>query len=254
MAFGSDLDQDQFIDEREQGTAAKLLYRRGHHKALGMLMACNKQVLASIDDQDWGVSYCTVVLVLDADHFDEANDEEALGQIAKAFHQVWGGTGREANGATVRPALVHAGWRENVERFFRPPVTNQAQIAPLPTAATQQDRLWFRDKAEVVMYEALKAKQKALPSNDTITIVPNPGVYILGRTWEPDFIVTYKRQAAIIEVDGATHTKKWAADQSRDALFEDSGIKFVRHIDVADAENPQRAAEFVDRFIGLFDR
>jgi very-short-patch-repair endonuclease len=79
------------------------------------------------------------------------------------------------------------------------------------------------------------------------------GIYILGRTWEPDFIVTYRRQAAIIEVDGATHTKKWADDQSRDALFEDSGIKFVRHINVADAENPQRAAEFVDRFIGLFD-
>jgi very-short-patch-repair endonuclease len=64
----------------------------------------------------------------------------------------------------------------------------------------------------------------------------------------------YRRQAAIIKVDGATHTKKWADDQSRDALFEDSGIKFVRHINVADAENPQRAAEFVDRFIGLFDR
>jgi len=40
------VDQDQFIDEREQGMAAKLLYRRGHHKARGMLMAWNKQVRA----------------------------------------------------------------------------------------------------------------------------------------------------------------------------------------------------------------
>jgi hypothetical protein len=119
----------------------------------------------------------------------------------------------------------------------------------LPDRFPVRDSMRFRDKAEVVLYEALKEKQHSLPVTDTISIIPNASVRVLGHTWEPDFIVVYRGRTGVIEVDGGSHRKKYASDKSRDQILEDCGISWVERIDVADAENPAECKTFVDRFL-----
>jgi len=52
-----------------------------------------------------------------------------------------------------------------------------------------------------------------------------------------------------LEVDGATHAARAAADRSRDRRLEDAGIADVDHLDAESASDPAEAAQFVDRFV-----
>jgi hypothetical protein len=240
------------VDDRELGTVVKLLYRRGHHKAVQMILAAKKVVAREVDG-DWGVSYFTLRLVMDVDHHDDARDDDALGQIMEAFNEVWNDGDRQIRHAGIRPALVPAGWREDAN-FLRARVSNQATITSLPTQAKRVDGMWFRDKAELYIYRALLEQQQALPPTQTISIAVNPSVRVSDRTWEPDFIVVYKHRSGIIEVDGTSHLKKYANDRSRDSQLEDAGFYLVDRIDVADAEKPAEARAFVERFLARLVR
>ena len=240
------------VNERELGTVVKLLYRRGHHKAVQMLVAA-KEVVAREIDSDWGVSYFALRLVMDVDHHDEAQDDEALGQIMETFTEVWSDGERSIRTIGVQPALVPADWRED-QHFLRARASNQAAVTALPTQATRMDGMWFRDKAEQFIYRALKEKQQALPPTETISVAVNPSLRVLGRTWEPDFIVVYKNRSGIIEVDGSSHLKKYADDRSRDSQLEDAGFFLVDRINVADAEKPVEARTFVERFLARLIR
>ena len=234
--------------ERELGTVVKLLYRRSQHKAVSTLLA-TQNVHVQHEQSDWGIDYFDVQLKIDVDSFDDYDDPEVLGHIKAAYDQVWRASQRKVESVSLNPALASPNWRQNVEGFLRPPVSNQAAIAPLPERAPHVDGMRFRDNGEVVMYQALKAKQESLPGSETLTIAPNPGVRLPGRTIEPDFLVTYQGRTGVIEVDGASHRKKWASDRSRDKKLEDAGVSYVDHIDVADAENPAEARTFVERFL-----
>ena len=107
----------------------------------------------------------------------------------------------------------------------------------------------FCDIAELTLYNAVKTKQVALPREVTFTIAPNAAVRVPGRTWEPDFLITYRGRVGIVEVDGTTHKKKYADDKGRGVILEDSGFILIMRLDVADAANPRQAEAFVDRFL-----
>ena len=239
--------------ERELGTVVKPLYRRGQHKAVSTLLAA-QNVHVKHDHSDWGIGHFDVRLEVDVDSFDEHDDREVLDQIRAAYDEVWQVSQREVESVSLHPALVPPTWRRDVEGFLRPPVSNQAAIAPLPERAPHIDGLKFRDNGEVVMYQALKAKQQSFPHSETLTIAPNPGVRLPGRTIEPDFLVVYQGRTGVIEVDGTSHRKKWASDKSRDTLLEDSGITYVGRIDVADAEKPAEVEQFIERFLARLMR
>lgn len=252
MGYRSNEPTSDPVDDRELGTVVKLLYRRGHHKAVQMLLAA-REVLALQGDSDWGQTDYAIRLVMDVDHHDEAMDEDALYQIAEVFGQLWNDGNRTASSAGIRPALVPAGWRQD-QNFLRARVSNQATVAPLPSQAKRLDNLWFRDNAELALYQALKEKQGALPLTETFSIAVNPCIRIPGRTWEPDFIVAYKNRSGIIEVDGTSHLKKYANDRSRDKMLEDAGFYLIDRIDVQDAESPAEAKVFVGRFLARLTR
>ncbi len=239
--------------DRELGTVVKLLYRRGYHEAVSTLIAVDA-IRPTLDSSDWGVGYFELTLVLDVDRFAEFDNSRVLEEIKTTYNEVWRGTQREVASVSLQPSLVAPGWRQDLQAFLRPGVSNQAALAPLGSNGHIADNLKFRDVAEKHLYIAFRSKQQSLPKTDTISIVPNPGVRVPGRTWEPDFLIVYKGRVGLVEVDGSSHVKKYVSDKSRDNLLYDAGFAWVDRIDVQDAENETEAQVFVDRFIARLMR
>lgn len=235
-------------NDMQLGTAIKLLFHRGRHKAVNLLLSA-EDVVWEWKNSDWGIEYYELGLVVDIDMFDEYHDDEVFGAICNAFCAVMKGQKEGVSAVNLYPALVRRDWRKDVESHLRGKPSNQAALVKLPDRFPVVDSMRFRDGAETAVYSALKAKQEALPATDSLTIIPNASVRIPGHTWEPDFVVLYRGRAGVIEVDGGSHRKKYAADKSRDKLLEDAGITRVERIDVGDAENPHECQSFVDSFL-----
>lgn len=111
------------------------------------------------------------------------------------------------------------------------------------------DRMTFRNDEEFAVYLALTRIQSDLPTDQTIAIVPNARMRVLGHTFEPDLLVVYRGRTGIIEVDGAAHHRRWAADRSRDYLLENAGVDYIAHIPAEDASDPDEVAAFARRFV-----
>jgi hypothetical protein len=108
----------------------------------------------------------------------------------------------------------------------------------------------FRDQAERAVYRALKRAQQSLPSHESLTVLPNCAALTrIGSTWEPDFVVAYKGRVGVIEVDGASHQGRAAADQTRDRFFEDSGMAYVDRWPVEDTTDERALDTLVARFL-----
>lgn len=69
------------------------------------------------------------------------------------------------------------------------------------------------------------------------------------RTFWPDFLVTHRGRAGVIEVDGPHHHGRAAADQSRDRQLEDAGIVLVERIVVEDVTNETGLDLSIERFL-----
>jgi hypothetical protein len=116
------------------------------------------------------------------------------------------------------------------------------------------DRLNFGSAQEVSLYKALLRRQCKLPAEATIAILPGPGTRVLGRTFWPDFVVTYRGRSGMIEVDGPHHHGRAAADHSRDALLSDAGVGHVGRITVEDTVSDAELDLFVERFLQRLTR
>jgi hypothetical protein len=134
----------------------------------------------------------------------------------------------------VRPALpeVDDQWRETyAARLSAEWPTNQARrergIAQYPT----QDGLTFGSSEELRVYRALRRVQDRMPIEDTIAIMPLPGVRLrAGHTWSPDFLVAGRGRALVIEVDGPHHRTvlRRADDGNRDLQWRRCGVPVIR--------------------------
>ncbi|GAA2247515.1 hypothetical protein GCM10010145_13310 [Streptomyces ruber] len=135
-----------------------------------------------------------------------------------------------------------------------PTITNQARAPRREARRLVEDRLHFTNEDEHRVYQALKRWQAALPDNETIGIMPLGGMRVRGNTFEPDFLVTYRGRAAVIEVDGSHHKGRAAADHSRDRLLVHAGVVFVERLVVEDATEPAEIAKFVSDFLARLKR
>jgi len=149
----------------------------------------------------------------------------------------------------IVPAAEPAGWRDRIAARNAGPV-NHAAIVPLPARHPREDRLSFRDPGELAVYRALKRAQerRAKDGGQSFSVFPNAAVRLPGRTIEVDFLIVYGR-TGVIEVDGASHRRKWANDRSRDSLLEDAGIARIDRLDVADAQRSEELDSFVERHL-----
>ncbi|WP_379521131.1 hypothetical protein [Nonomuraea insulae] len=153
----------------------------------------------------------------------------------------------------VREILPSVGpqWREQVrERISGKQQSNQARLVRVETPRYTEDSLAFTNSGELTVYRALKKIQETeLPSDDTIGILPLPGGRVLGRTWEPDVVVTYRGRAGVLEIDGPHHNGRRALDTTREHLLRDVGVAFVDRIPVEVVSNPTELWASLLRFI-----
>lgn len=75
----------------------------------------------------------------------------------------------------------------------------------------------------------------------------NAYLNVHGHRRELDVLVTYRGRVFGIEVDGHHHALpgRYVADRSRDLLFEDCGLLFVRRIAADDTNAPDRVDAFL---------
>jgi hypothetical protein len=128
-------------------------------------------------------------------------------------------------------------------------ISNQAVSPPAERHPFQRHGMRFRGQTELLMFDSLVKKQQQLPRADTILIVPLPSVWNGRQRWEPDFIVTYRGRAGVIEIDDPTHARRYVADKSRDQVLEECGIHLIRRIAVEDAAQEPVREEFIELFL-----
>ncbi|HEU5026200.1 MAG TPA: hypothetical protein VFV01_14875 [Spirillospora sp.] len=153
----------------------------------------------------------------------------------------------------VRETLpeVGANWREQLrDQLSGKRPTNQARKVRVGRPQIGEDYLFFTNPGELKAYQALKKIQEnELPKHETIGIYPLAGGRVLGRTWEPDVLVTYKGRAGVLEVDGPHHAGRLAFDHSRDHLLRDTGIAFVDRVPVEVLNDPEELHGVLQRFL-----
>ncbi|MEU4673922.1 hypothetical protein AB0F91_39705 [Amycolatopsis sp. NPDC023774] len=154
----------------------------------------------------------------------------------------------------VRETLPEVGpsWRDQLQDQLtstrRP--TNQARRARAEPPRFSQDYLAFTNQGEQTVYRALRQIQEQdLPSDETIGIYPLAGGRVPGKTWEPDFLVTYRGRAGVLEVDGPHHNARRALDTTREHLLRDAGIAFVDRIMAEAVENSAELNAVLRRFL-----
>jgi hypothetical protein len=154
----------------------------------------------------------------------------------------------------VRETLPDVGpqWREQLREQLaskrRP--TNQGRRVRTGPPRFGEDWLAFTNEGEQTVYRALKKIQENdLPAESTIGIYPLAGGRVPGRTWEPDFLVTYKGRAGVLEVDGPHHNARRAMDTTRDHLLRDAGVAFVDRVPVEAVTDPTELNSVLRRFL-----
>lgn len=136
------------------------------------------------------------------------------------------------------------GARDRAER----PTNNQATFRSAGTMR-RVNGLNFASDEEVLVYQALLRKQKSLPGEETIAIMPGPGVRVAERNFFPDFVIAHRGRVGAIEVDGPHHFGRAVADHSRDSQLRDAGITHVDRIAVEETTDPKELAMFIERFL-----
>ncbi|MFI5966189.1 hypothetical protein ACIA8J_29005 [Streptomyces asoensis] len=251
MLKDSTLPDDQreaLVAEMLMAYMSILLARRGDTTTAQLLLQVNRWVL------DWDDAGREKDLVLEVDAANRSHfTNDLLEKLRHLCLEISGRFGLGINWVEVRETLpvVGPGWRELVQREIsgeRP--TNQARrLQPAPRRWLE-DNLAFTNEGEQRVYRLLKHRQEnVLPPEETIAIFPLPNGRIARRTWEPDFLVTYKGRAGDLEIDGPHHNARRALDVTREHLMRDSGIAYIDRVPVEALEDRAELERVIDRFL-----
>jgi hypothetical protein len=239
----------QIEGEHTLALAAIVLLQRGK-EGIAILLA---DVVTIAVETEWGSNGSDLWLEVAPEHIDQFTKDK-IEIIKEVCVEVANRRGYGINWVGVREILPEAGpqWREHVKQHVsggrRP--TNHARRVRTSTVRFAEDWLAFTNSGELTVYRALKKIQENdLPSEETIGIYPLPGGRVLGRTWEPDVMITYKGRAGIIEVDGPDHNRRRALDQTRDHLLYDTGIAFVDRVPVEALQDASELNLILRRFL-----
>ncbi|MEU8884573.1 hypothetical protein [Streptomyces hydrogenans] len=244
------------VSEWLLGASALLMKHQGDAKTAELIADVSALEVRLWDTQFDREGY-RVVLVVDAQLFPRY-DEEALKRIEKVMQTVLMPAGKEVDEIAVRPDIrLAASWRSQLREPSGPKPSNHARRVRdnLPNHPVEDD-LHFTNEWEYRVYQVLKEKQAALPDNETIGIMPLCRVRVLGSTREPDFLITYKGRAGVIEVDGPHHEgpKRASNDHSRTDLLINAGVEWVARLDVRDTTEKAEVEKFVSNFLSRLTR
>lgn len=182
------------------------------------LRLSNVEILAKFNEEDWGMDYYHVYLIVQPIDFDQfvGKDEMFTDMINDVLRPTSNRCGRVF--LSLPLPEVEENWRENVRAMIRgDKVVNQGNLVSL---ARYEDRgLYFRSKTEIKIARALERAG--------ILYFPLPVACYNGQKKEPDFLVQSKSgRWGILEVQGDTyHPPATAAqDHERSRIFRQQGI------------------------------
>lgn len=250
--FGSDqnyADTDDYV----LGQVAVLLQQKGLTQAAALMLDVQGFEREWVNSWEYA-EQTGIWLVMEADaNLIDMFTEERMSEILEGFREIADGGMGWIERLRIRPSKPQVGqdWRKQLSSTLTSDVTNQARRTRLQPEAPREDGLSFSNKWELGVYRVLKKKQASLPPNATIGIVPLAGARLPERTLEPDFLITYKGRAGILEVDGPHHagSKKRANDLSRDGQFRAAGVAYIDRLDVRDVDSEKEVEQFVDAFL-----
>ncbi|GGT00694.1 hypothetical protein GCM10010156_68490 [Planobispora rosea] len=244
----SDEERKYLRAEATLGHAAALLVLRGEKELAGILLEV-KSATIEWDDQAREEDLWLEV----APEHQSLFTEEKLTRIRETCQEVSRRRDYGIAWVGLRETLPSVGpqWRDHVRQYISgKQQSNQGRLVRVEEPRFVEDHLAFTNEGELIVYRALKKiQEKDFPRDDTIGIFPLAGGRVLGRTWEPDVLVTYRNRAGVLEIDGPHHTGRRALDTSREHLLRDVGIAFVDRITVEAISNPVELNGSLHRFI-----
>ncbi|WBO64935.1 hypothetical protein [Streptomyces camelliae] len=227
---------------------AALLAQRGDVAHVQLLL----MVRSAVIEYDYDSQTHDLWLEIDPQN-ESAFTEEAKELLRSVFERVSGRLGYGVSWLGFRETLPSVGpdWRERLQEMMnadRP--TNMARRTMPEKPQWVMDGLAFTNFGERRVYQALKHLQEnELAPEETLSIFPLPNGRVLGHTWEPDMIVTYRGRAGVLEIDGPNHRVRRAMDTSRDHLLRDAGIAYVDRIPVEVIDDAQELLTVLKRFL-----
>ncbi|MDM3858363.1 MAG: DUF559 domain-containing protein [Aphanizomenon gracile PMC644.10] len=123
----------------------------------------------------------------------------------------------------------------------------QSQSSESTDEAFTWNGLQLRSLAEQKIAEELQKRQILFFANSRCRIATRIGIT---ETKEADFLIYYKGNSRILEVDGQEYHQSAAKDHQRDRLFERHGIRCTRFTANECLNDP---ANVIDEFLELFD-
>jgi hypothetical protein len=227
--------------------AAHLLVGRGHDKIVGLLLDVDR---IEVDPGEHDYSSDDLWLEVAPEHMTGFTTDvvqkirDACDEVEKRKdYGVWFAGARE-----ILPE-VGPGWQDNLRQLLGGKPTNHARRIQNEPPRWVDDGLSFTNDGELKVYKTLKKIQAMYPGDDSIGIFPLAGGRLPGRTWEPDCLVTYRKRAGVLEIDGPHHNARRAMDMTRDSLWLDAGVAFVYRIPVEALSDPRELEASLRKFL-----
>ncbi len=242
-------EKQKLEDERTIGATAILLHQRGDAEAARLLADVTSFQLVLWNSNSWGHSEYMADFYLEP-HMTSQFSEALARLIVDAMNEIVR-DGITVVEARVRPIVpkVSADWRQQLKASTGPEQSNQARRVRLEPSHPMEDGLHFTNEWEHRVYQVLLQRQADLPDNETLGIVPLPGMRVRGHTYEPDFLVTYRGRAGVIEIDGPHHRGRRSDDAGRERLLRNAGVKHIDRIDVSDTTQRAEVEKFILDFL-----
>lgn len=244
------LDKDKELKIKAQSAlahSAVLLQQRGQQDIALLLLDVIK--VAVEYDGEWQTQ--DLWFEVTPEHL-SAFDKATLEKVKDACIEVMTRLGYYLCWGGVREVMPNVGpdWHQSIRKpsSDKKPTNHARRIRPEPSRPVE-DWLTFTNDGELTVYRALKKIQESLPGDDTIGIFPLPGGRLPRKTWEPDVLVTYRKRAGVLEIDGPHHNARRAMDTSRDHLWLDAGVAFVDRIPVEVLSDPRELETSIRRFL-----
>lgn len=251
--------EDPWLDDDEQrkirvqsavAHTATLLFQRGEHDTARLLLDIPRMEVTS--GNLWAETPDSLWIEVAPETISEFG-RNTVKRIEEAFNEVCDRFGYMMSLAGIREVLPTVGpdWQDNLRQQLsggkRP--TNHARRIRIESSRPREDYLTFTNDGELTVYRALRKIQEEFPRDETIAIFPLPGGRLPRRTWEPDVLVTYKRRAGVLEIDGPHHNARRALDATRDHLWLDAGVAFVDRIPVEVLSDPKELEASLRKFL-----
>ncbi|WP_031480970.1 hypothetical protein [Streptomyces bicolor] len=239
--------------EKVLGTTAILLHQQGTTRSAELADMLLEVTSLDLDYQgsDWNVPQFAAYLEVEP-HLRSRFTDDIIRDISKVMDDAVAKDPFAIQSLEVRALVprIGADWRQQLKAANGQQPTNQARRVRLEPQHPTEDGLHFTNEWEWRVYRVLKERQAALPDNDTIGILPLPAMKVLKPACvEPDFLITYRGRAGIIEVDGPYHKGMRSDDHSRERLLRNAGIKQIDRIDVRDTTKKEDVEKFVIDFL-----